>query len=173
MAFKNIRPWPLVLLAACCHYRRGPGAGASVCSINTDWDAQGTWTEPGASIDLRYKFINQDQLMAGSSRVAASEVHCHHDEIRTINRNWIATLNYALSERLGVSISLPVVDRGHEHIHHHEDEEILQNWSFTDLGDARVLGRYHVWVPHRRRVLAAAALVLCGILRALFPSGDQ
>lgn len=120
------------------------GCGSAVCSINTNWDAQGAWTEPGARFDLRYEFIEQDQPMSGDSRVGVGEIPRHHDEVRTINRNWIATLDYAFSQRLGVSVSLPVVDRSHDHIHNHGGGQIPENWNFTEAGDTRALGRYRV-----------------------------
>ena len=126
---------PLPAWAAC---------GSAVCSINTNWDAQGAWTEPGVRFDLRYEFIDQDQPMAGDSHIGVGEIPHHHDEVRTINRNWIATLDYAFSQRLGVSVSLPVVDRSHEHIHNHMGAQIPETWNFTEVGDARVLGHYHL-----------------------------
>ena len=126
---------PLPAWAAC---------GSAVCSINTNWDAQGAWTEPGVRFDLRYEFIDQDQPMAGDSHVGVGEIPHHHDEVRTINRNWIAMLDYAFSQRLGVSVSLPVVDRSHEHIHNHMGGQIPETWNFTEVGDARVLGHYHL-----------------------------
>ena len=126
---------PLPAWAAC---------GSAVCSINTNWDAQGAWTEPGVRFDLRYEFIDQDQPMAGDSHIGVGEIPHHHDEVRTTNRNWIATLDYAISQRLGVSVSLPVVDRSHEHIHNHLGGQIPETWNFTEVGDARALGRYHL-----------------------------
>jgi hypothetical protein len=78
----------------------------------------------------------------GDSRVGVGEIPRHHDEVRTINRNWIATLDYAFSQRLGVSVSLPVVDRSHDHIHNQGGGQLPENWNFTEAGDARALRRY-------------------------------
>ena len=57
---------------------------------------QEAWTEPGLRLDLRYEFIDQDQPRHGSNKVGVGELSQHHDEVRTINRNWLATLDYAL-----------------------------------------------------------------------------
>ena len=38
--------------------------GSAFCLVNTNWGAQGVWTEPGWRADLRYEYINQDQPRA-------------------------------------------------------------------------------------------------------------
>jgi hypothetical protein len=75
------------------------------------------------------------------------EIPHHHDEVRTINRNLFATLDYGFSEALGVSVILPWVDREHEHIHNHEGEPELETWNFSGLGDMRVVARYQFPPP--------------------------
>lgn len=37
--------------------------------VNTSWNVQGVWTEPGARFDLRFEYIDQDQPMAGRRKV--------------------------------------------------------------------------------------------------------
>ncbi|HWH49247.1 MAG TPA: hypothetical protein VN664_15710 [Burkholderiales bacterium] len=141
--FGRVRFWSIAVLGGMLPLSASAGCGSAVCSINTNWDAQGAWTEPGVRFDLRYEFIDQDQPMSGDSEVGVGEIPHHHDEVRTINRNWIATLDYAFSQRFGVTVSLPVVDRSHEHIHNHMGAQIPETWNFTEVGDARALGRYH------------------------------
>jgi hypothetical protein len=116
--------------------------GAAFCPINTSWDVLGRWAEPGARFDLRYEAITQDQPRAGTRNLGVGEIPRHHDEVRTRNRNWIATFDYAFSADWGLSASLPLVDRDHEHIHNHRGAKLLETWGFTAAGDARVLGRY-------------------------------
>jgi hypothetical protein len=115
--------------------------GAAFCMVNTNWNVQGAWTEPGARLDLRFEYIDQDQPRAGSRRVGVGEIRQHHDEVRTVNRNWLATYDYAFSEAWGVSATLPVIDRSHSHIHNHAGGQIFESWNFTEVGDLRVLGR--------------------------------
>lgn len=117
--------------------------GAAVCTLNTAWEAQGVATDPGLRLDLRFEYIDQDQPRAGRDDVAVGEIPQHHDEIRTINRNWIATLDYAPNVDWGVSVQVPFVSRDHSHIHHHGTPpvEIFEAWRFNELGDVRVLAR--------------------------------
>jgi hypothetical protein len=115
--------------------------GTAFCMVNTSWNVQGAWTEPGARLDLRVEYIDQDQPRAGSREVVVGEIRKHHDEIRTVNRNWLATYDYAVSQEWGVSATLPLVDRDHAHIHNHMGAQLHDRWNFTELGDLRVLGR--------------------------------
>ena len=118
------------------------GCGSAFCSLNTNWSTQGAWTESGGRFDLRYEFIDQDQPRAGTDNVGIGQIPRHHDEVRTINRNYIAGFDYAFDANWGVGVQLPVVDRSHGHIHNHMGGPIPEAWSFTEIGDARLVGRY-------------------------------
>jgi hypothetical protein len=123
---------PLAAFASC---------GSAFCSINTSWDAHGAWQEPGARLDLRFEAIRQDQPRSGRKDVAVGEIPRHHDEVLTVNRNLLAALDYTLDQDWGVNVLLPLVHRDHEHIHNHGGGEIAQSWSFSEIGDLRVMGR--------------------------------
>ena len=116
--------------------------GAAFCAVNTDWATQGSAGEPGARIDLRYEHIDLDQPRHGRDRVSVGQVPAHHDEVETRNRNWVATLDWALAPRWALSIALPWIDRDHHHIHNHRGEQLHDRWRLRGLGDARVVGRY-------------------------------
>src|SRR6185503_3619284 len=131
----------LMALALGAATEAAASCGSAFCMVNTNWNTQGVWTEPGARFDLRFEYINQDQPRAGSRKVGIGEISQHHDEVRTINRNWLATVDYAFNEAWGVSATLPLVDRFHTHIHNHMGAQLPETWNFTELGDARVLGR--------------------------------
>lgn len=115
--------------------------GASFCTVNTDWNAQGVINQPGARFDLRYEFIDQDRLMAGSNRVAAGEIPRHDDEISTFNRNLVLGFNYTTQAGWGVNLQVPWVSRDHFHIHHHHGEQLDERWDIKKLGDARITVR--------------------------------
>ena len=118
------------------------GCGSAFCSLNTNWSTQGAWTEPGGRFDLRYEFIDQDRPRTGTHDVGVGEVPRHHDEVRTINRNYVAGFDYTFNANWGAGIQLPVVDRSHQHIHNHAGGQIPEAWNFTEIGDARIVGRY-------------------------------
>jgi len=116
--------------------------GSAFCGVNTQWDAQGLWDKPGLRADLRFEYIDQDQPRSGSDKVAVGALPRHHDEVQTINRNWLLNLDYGFDNNWGVTLTLPYMDRSHDHIHNHHGNQIPEAWDFTEAGDVRVLGRY-------------------------------
>jgi len=116
--------------------------GSAFCTINTSWDVQGGWSEPGARLDLRYESITQDRPRSGSRGVALGEIRRHHDEVSTRNRNWLGTFDYAFDDDWGLSVSAPLVEREHLHTHNHQGQQLPEAWDFRAAGDARVLARY-------------------------------
>ena len=128
--------WILAFVAANAH----ASCGAAYCPLNTNWATQGVWVEPGARLDLRYEYIDQDQVRSGSGKASAADLaNQDHIERETINRNLVATFDYAFDQRFGIAVTAPFIDRDHTHIHVAEDTE--EKWSFRKLGDTRVVGR--------------------------------
>ena len=115
--------------------------GSAFCTVNTSWDVHGAWLEPGARLDLRFESIKQDQPRTGRRDLAVGEVHRHHDEVLSENRNLVGTFDYTFNQDWGLTALLPLVDRHHEHIHNHGGGQLPEEWTFTGLGDARVLMR--------------------------------
>jgi len=137
--------------------------GSAFCNINTNWGVQGQWTEPGLRADLRYEYINQDQPLNGKDKVAVGQIPRHHDEVQTVNRNWIATFDYAFGPSWGVSAIVPVVDRDHTHIHNHQGAKLTESWSFTDLGDVKLLARFQFPAGDSPDDALASAGILFGL----------
>ena len=118
--------------------------GAASCSLNTDWDIQGTSGTHGARLGLRYEYIKQDQLRAGSDKTVAQGVSDTHDELSTVNRNLIASIDYSAGQ-WGVTAQLPLLDRTHAHIHNDPvNGAETEQWDFSSVGDLRVVGRYQL-----------------------------
>ena len=129
----------------------GASCGSAFCSVNTSFDVQGAWTEPGARVDLRYESINQDQPRAGSAKVGVGQIPRHHDEVSTLNRNWIASLDYAFDPAWGVAVTAPFVDREHFHIHNHAGGKLPGDSMMEVVGD-RFAGRDCLPVRERRHI---------------------
>jgi hypothetical protein len=118
--------------------------GAAFCAINSNWTTESAMAEAGNSFDLRYEYMNQDQPMSGKRKIAVGEVPSHHDEVRTQNRNLVASYSHNFGNGLGLTVSAMGGSRDHEHIHNHHGAKIEGRWAFTQLGDVRVIGRYQI-----------------------------
>jgi len=116
--------------------------GGAFCSLNTNWDVQGVWDKPGIRLDLRAEFIDLDQLQSGTSKAVPAGAVGEHDEVRTINRNFVATLDWSIDPEWGVTIRAPLVSRSHNHIHNDPLGPETETWSFTEIGDIQAVGRY-------------------------------
>ena len=117
--------------------------GSAFCVLNTSWATQGAANEPGtARLDLRYEFVEQKHLRSGSRQISTAEDTGDATELRTINRNLLATIDYALTNRWTISASAPVISRSHSHISDPTAAATLESWNFTRLGDVRALGYY-------------------------------
>jgi hypothetical protein len=95
------------------------------------------------SLDLSFQFIDQDQPRIGSRRAQIGAIPSDHDEIRTINRLAALQLNYSLSERFQMAVTLPYVSRSHAHFD--EENARIERWNFADLGDAAVQARFRLF----------------------------
>ena len=129
--------------------------GAEFCSLNTDWDIQGVANKPGLRLDVRAEYINLDQLRAGSRKTKPAGELDEHDELRTINRNYLATLDWNINPTWGVTVKLPLIDRAHKHVHNEDDglggvEPELEKWDFLGIGDIQALGRYRLYADKKQ-----------------------
>ena len=125
---------PLTASASC---------GSAFCMVDTQWSMQGVTASAGTRLDLRYEYINQDRLQSGRSRVGIGEFPRDHDEVSTLNRNFVGTLDHSFDANWGINATFPVVRREHHHLHNEDDgSQTPESWKFTELGDVRLLGRY-------------------------------
>lgn len=121
----------------------GASCGSAFCVLNTMWSTQGVPVEAGsARLDLRYEYINQNRLRSGSRAISQAEDTADTTELRTVNRNLLATLDYTFSKNWALSASLSVASRSHSHIADPAGAATFEQWDFTRAGDARILGVY-------------------------------
>lgn len=129
------------LLAAGAFHPAHASCSATFCSVNTQGETQGVWTEPGLRLNLRYEYIDQDQLRSGAKKVEPAGIPGTEDELRTLNRNLQVGMDYAFSPAWAASVQVPVVQRDHRHVHNDAPPE-YEIWNLASLGDFRVSGRY-------------------------------
>ena len=117
--------------------------GSAFCALNTMWSTQGVPADAGtARLDMRYEYVSQNQLLMGSRRISQTDDTSDTTELRTVNQNLVTTLDYAFSRNWAVSASVPIVHREHSHIADPMGAATEENWKFTKVADARVLGLY-------------------------------
>jgi hypothetical protein len=123
--------------------------GSAFCTINTDFETQGEWTEPGMRVGLRYEHVKQDQARRGTSKIDESGAEgLEHFPLSNTNDNLIATFDYSINERWGIGVTVPFVQLKHDRLsfEEHESEEPgapkREHWDYSGLGDIRVIGRF-------------------------------
>ena len=144
MKARKVLPAAVALALFGCANAAHASCGAAFCMVNTNWDMQGVAVEPGLRLDFRFEYIKQDQPMSGSHKIAVGEIPRDHDEVKTINRNYVGTLDYTINERWGVSVSVPYTDRSHLHFDNDSGTPTPETWNFARFGDVRVMGRYQM-----------------------------
>ena len=127
------------------------------CSLNSDWSVQGLSAAGGWSADLRYDYLNQNQLRSGTGTIppaaAAIATNTQTDspaevERYTKNNYLTAALDYNNGDTWGVGLILPYIDRSHSTLGTGSDgyafdpDNGAYGSSASGLGDIRVLGRY-------------------------------
>ena len=154
---KNFQNLALAILLSPLAYPLAANAtcGGEFCSLNTDWDIQGVTNKAGLRLDVRAEYINLDQLRHGSRKVEPAGELDEHDELRTINRNYLATLDWNINPNWGVSLKLPLIDRAHKHVHNEDDgaggvEPEIEKWDFSGIGDTQALARYRFYADSKQ-----------------------
>ena len=135
--------------------------GSAFYTLNTDWDTQAPWQDDATRLDLRMETIHQDQLRSGTQKATASGTLGEHDEIRTSNRNYVASLSHAFSASLSLALQVPLVSREHAHVFNGVGGPEPESWAFTRLGDVRLLA--HLRLDHAQSAHARSYGLIGGV----------
>ncbi len=131
------------LAAMALPHSAAASCGSAACLVNTQWQIHGIPTEAGGTLfQLQYDYIRQDQLYAGSHRTSVAPEGADALEQKTVSQTLIASFDYTFDQRWGVTATLPMVKRAHDHLADPYDDPTPESWDFTRLGDARIVGRY-------------------------------
>lgn len=144
------------------------------CTVGTEWADQGYSTAKGLRLELRYDFVNQDQLRRGAHSVDPASVPLpNEDEIQqgTITSFYTLSAAYAINRDWAVSVSLPYLNRQHSTIA--EDEDTLSTSHTAGVGDARILARWQGLFEDRSLGLQFGVKLPSGAYHSNFVTGPE
>jgi hypothetical protein len=129
------------------------------CTLSSDWESQGFTTQSGLRADLRYDYLNQNQLRHGTGRISSPEASRivtstgDPQEVEKYTRNDYLTLglDYTFSGNWGVNVLLPYVNRRHSTLglnsNGSDPADEAYDSKTSGLGDVKVLARYQGFTP--------------------------
>lgn len=112
------------------------------CSLSSDADAEGLSSNEGFRFDLRYDFLNQNQMRSGTAKLAVFPVAGHEQELYTQSRSLTAGIYYRWNSYWSVNVQIPYLDRAHGtngFAFNGTDDGTSHTKS---LGDVKVFGSY-------------------------------
>ncbi|NVO00920.1 MAG: TonB-dependent receptor [Geobacteraceae bacterium] len=132
------------------------------CSLTTDWQNLEYTYKPGFKFDLRYDYLNQDQLRSGSSKIssaAASQVvnNGNPQEVEKFTRNNYVTLavDYSKTADWGINVQTPYIIRSHSTLGTASDgftpgaDGGQYDSKTSALGDVKIIGRYQGFIRNQ------------------------
>lgn len=154
--FKLAATLILILLSAGLFSSTALACASCGCSLSTDWESQGASHGSGFSVDLRYDYLNQDQLRHGTSTITpAGEYSLNPNaEVESYTKNQYVTLNlgYANKDNWSVAILLPYIIRQHETWGTSSPGSPANSSTlggnaytsdFSQIGDAKIMVNFH------------------------------
>jgi hypothetical protein len=128
------------------------------CTLSSDFLGQGLSAKHGFMFDIRYDYLNQNQLRSGTgtiSSVDASKVDNGTREVEEYTKNQYLTLgmDYIFNHDWSVNVQLPYIKRKHSTLGtgsdgiNPGDEAYVSDTS--NLGDVKIVGRYLGFTPQR------------------------
>jgi hypothetical protein len=130
------------------------------CTLSSDWDNLGISSSSGLKMDIRYDYLDQNQLRSGSSRIspgAASQISNNGDpqEVEKYTRNNYLTLglDYSFNPDWGINLQLPYIMRSHSTLGTASDGVTpgpgggQYDSKTSSIGDLKIIGRYQGFTP--------------------------
>lgn len=112
--------------------------GASSCPIDHH-----KYMMPGMfRFSVNYENIRMDKLRFGTRAVSIGEIAADHNEIETLNQRTSLMVDYGVSKNFSLNLTAPYIVREHSHIAHHNDDDEIEQWNFSGLGDIMAHGTY-------------------------------
>ncbi len=128
-------------------------------TLSSDWESQGFSTHSGLRMDIRYDYLDQNQLRSGTGTIspqAASQVVTPSGDLQEVekytnNRYLTLGLDYSFNPDWGVNVQLPYIDRSHATLGTNSDGSNPADGAYDshtrNIGDVKVVGRYQGFLP--------------------------
>jgi hypothetical protein len=130
------------------------------CTLSSDWENLGYSTSSGVKFDLRYDYLNQNQLRSGTGKIspaAASQIvnNGNPQEVEKYTTNDYLTmgLDYNFNSDWGINIQLPYIIRSHSTLGIASDGSTpgagggQYDSKTSSIGDIKIIGRYQGFTP--------------------------
>ncbi len=130
------------------------------CTLSSDWENLSFSSTSGLKLDVRYDYLDQNQLRSGSGRIspaAASQKLSNGDpqEVEKYTKNNYLTVgvDYSINPNWGVNVQLPYIDRKHSTLGTASDGTTggdgggQYDSDTSSIGDVKVIGRYQGFSP--------------------------
>jgi len=130
------------------------------CTLSSDWDNLGISSSSGLKMDLRYDYLDQNQLRSGSGKIspgAASQISNNGapQEVEKYTRNNYLTLglDYSFNPDWGINLQLPYIMRSHSTLGTASDGLTpgpgggQYDSRTSSIGDLKLIGRYQGFTP--------------------------
>ncbi len=130
------------------------------CTLSSDWESLGISSTSGLKLDLRYDYLNQDQLRSGTSTIsgAAASRKLSKDEPQEVeaytkNNYFTAAVDYSVNRDWAVNIQVPYIFRSHSTLGTASDGYTAGDGggqyhsNTSSLGDVKLIGRYQGFDP--------------------------
>lgn len=115
------------------------------------------------TVNMFYNYTHQGSLLPGTDGVIPSVdtdnrqlILGEHRELNTISQSGVLDINYGVTERLGIEVTVPYLSKKHEHIDglgeaNNGNGELTQFYG-SGIGDVRITTKYNV-LPTLRSML--------------------
>ena len=140
------------------------------CSLSSDWENQGLSSGAGFSFDLRYDYLNQNQVRHGTGAVSSWPVAGQEQELYTKNHYVTAALDYSPNADWGINLQLPYIHRTHGTIEDGTGD--TGSSKSSSMGDIKIIGRYLGFSEEKNIGMQFGMKLPTGSFKEKFSGGD-
>jgi hypothetical protein len=173
-------PWfaaPAAAVAALLLTPTAQACSSCGCSLGTDWSDTGLTTASGLKLDVRFDFIDQNQLREGRSPAhpdPAAPPDIEEIQQGTLTRFYTLSADAAFNRDWGVNAQLPYLSRQHETLPlDGGNTTAIDTSSHDGVGDLRIVGRYQGFFDSRRLGVQFGLKLPTGQTHEAFRSGPD